>query len=190
MDAVSEWDLMRGLLPTWIKVQSCAVTRCPPAAVTQIKSLLPESPGQFFLLFPVPSFCCTPTLCSWFLIVQEGERSNPELLDIPPFILDVNRELGLFCSFTFYSPSLPFCSPHHTKLLSSPCACSQLLNSLFPGSGWAGIFDHRALFCIHVFFGRVMTCSGAITFCCFWIPVAPAGINHWSWVSGALPWST
>lgn len=138
-------------------------------------------------LFPVSA--APPRFAPGFSLSRR-ENTNPELLDIPPFILDMNRESGLFCSFTFYSPSLSFCSPHHTKLLSSPCACSQLLNSLFPGSGWAGIFDHRALFCIHVFFGRVMTCSGAITFCCFWIPVAPAGINHWSWVSGALPWST
>lgn len=109
-----------------------------------------HSPGQFFLLFPVSIE--PPTLCSCFLIVQEGERSNPELLDVAPFVLGVNRELGLFCSFTFLFP-VP---PRHTKLLSSPCACSQPLNSLFPGSGWAGIFYHPALFCIHALIHHIL----------------------------------
>lgn len=66
-----------------------------------------HSPGQFFLL-------CFPLSRRDSTQIRAAACSSFHLL-----------------SFPFYSPSLPFCSPPRTKLLSPPCARSQLLNTLF-----------------------------------------------------------
>lgn len=110
-------------------------------------SLLQHPPGQFFLLFPLHPHA---------LLLLSHCPGGRTLQSRAPSILGINRDLGLFWSLPFYSPSLPFYSSRHTELLSSPCACSQLLNSPFPGSGWAGIFHHPALFWIHALFHHIL----------------------------------
>lgn len=106
-----------------------------------------HSPGQFFLLcFPLSRRDSTQIQSCCLLLLSS-------------FILPI---LFPIAAFLFPSP--------HQAFITSLCSFPAPEHSV-PGSAWAGIFYHPALFCIHALIS---------TFCSFWIPVAPAGINHWS----------
>lgn len=142
-------------------------------------SLLQQPPGQFFLLFPVPT--APPRLAAAFPL---SRRENAPIQSCWMSLLSSwawAQSWGCSVPSRFIPHlclSAPLTTPgfHHlpVRVPSSWTLCSQLL---------AGQESFITLPCF-----AFMLWS--IPFCSFWIPVAPAGINHWSWVSGALPWST
>lgn len=129
-----------------------------------------------FLSLPVSGFCC---------VVPPHVDQSTELTQISSTHLASSSCSASHCpGGTTLKSRAAGCSSFH--LLSFPfyshrCLSVPLPTPSFyhlpapelsvPGSAWAGIFYHPALFYIRALI---------ITFCSFWIPVAPAGINHWS----------
>lgn len=103
----------------------------------------------------------------WFLVVGKGEDCNPVGAGVsqPRTWKRVERGPLLqtaFCVAACLFPSSGKALIHFPRVFIR-CRRSrgrlQLLDSLFPGSAWAGIFCHPTLFWTDVFLGGVMTRS-------------------------------
>lgn len=139
-------------------------------------SLLQHSPGQFFLLSPVS--IALPHVLLLLSPCPGGRTLKSRAAGCPSFRHELRVWAVLFLHILFPRRclSVPLATPRfdHLPVLvpSSWTPCSQVLAG-------QGSFITLPYFAFMLW---------SITFCSFWIPVAPAGINHWSWVSGALPW--
>ena len=110
-------------------------------------------------------------------------------MDVSSFILDMNILKGRvrtiqFLQIIFLITAFLFPSSSKAFILfllvfvrfRRSCGHSQLLNCLFPASGWTGISYHPALFWINCVIWEGYGMLWSIAFCCFWaLSLDPSG---------------